>query len=87
MLASEMRRFEYHGLADVRPIGRGVFLTNSNRNLDEVISELVDANAWGGRAVRLRIVVEAPDLEDEGHTRKRPGDSSNDPRDRGQRRR
>jgi hypothetical protein len=57
-----VRRFEYNGMVYIRPIGRGVRLRDSDRELDEVITELVDANDFGGREVRLRIVVEAPEL-------------------------
>ena len=57
-----MRRFEYDGPADVRPLGRGVFLVD--RQISPV-TELVDADAWGGRDVCLRIVIEASELEGE----------------------
>ena len=58
-----VRRFEYDGPADVRPLGRGVFLVERQMSLDEAVTELVDANTWGGRDVCLRIVIEASDLE------------------------
>jgi hypothetical protein len=60
-----VRRFEYDGPADVRPLGRGVFLVDRQMSLDEAVTELVDADAWGGRDVRLRIVIEASELEGE----------------------
>lgn len=58
-----VRRFEYDGPADVRPLGRGVFLVDRQVYLDDAVTELVDADAWGGRDVRLRIVIEASELE------------------------
>ncbi len=60
-----MRRFEYDGPADVRLLGRGVFLVERSLYFDEAVTELVDADAWGGRDVRLRIVIEASELEGE----------------------
>jgi len=41
-----VRRFEYDGPADVRPLGRGVFLVERSLYLDEAVTELVDADAW-----------------------------------------
>jgi hypothetical protein len=60
-----MRRFEYDGPAAVRPLGRGVYLVDRQVYLDEAVTELVDADAWGGRDARLRIVIEASELEGE----------------------
>lgn len=51
-----VRRFEYDGLANVRPIGRGVYLVDRQVYLDEAVTELVDADAWGGRDARLKII-------------------------------
>lgn len=58
-----VRRFEYDGPAEVRPLGRGVWLVERNLYLDEAVTELVDADDWGGRDVRLKVVIEASDLE------------------------
>jgi hypothetical protein len=60
-----MRLFEYDGPASVRPLGRGVFLVDLQMYLDEEVTKLVDADAWGGRDARLRIVIEASELEGE----------------------
>jgi hypothetical protein len=64
-MVGAVRRFEYVGPADVRPLGRGVFLVDRQISLDEAVTELVDADTWGGRDVFLRIVIEASELEGE----------------------
>ena len=64
-MVGAVRRFEYVGPADVRPLGRGVFLVDRQISLDEAVTELVDADTWSGRDVCLRIVIEASELEGE----------------------